>query len=132
MERDVVTSLSPRLLPWPDVSDEDWPTLIVGNGMSINVWQGFSYDRLYDEAGLDATTCRVFDELGTSNFERVLEALSHAEIVLDALGRSATSVSSHRQGSSRRTLRYGARYPRSLAGRAGLNASSDRERNGSS
>jgi hypothetical protein len=88
----VATSLTPRVRPWSDLAEDNWPTLLIGNGMSINVWNGFSYERLYDEAVLDATTLRVFDELGTSNFERVLEALSHAEIVLTALGRSATSV----------------------------------------
>src|SRR4051794_40805389 len=84
--------LSARLRPWSDFADDDWPTLFVGNGLSINVWPGFSYDRIYDEADLAAAAIHVFDELGTTNFETVLEAMMHAEIVLRGLGRGTGSV----------------------------------------
>jgi Domain of unknown function (DUF4917) len=86
----VVTTLGARLRPWSDYADEEWPTLFVGNGLSINVWHGFSYDRLYDQAALDTAAIHVFEELGTTNFEAVLEALMHAEIVLSALRRRTT------------------------------------------
>lgn len=90
--RVVPRSLSSQLQPWSDLLDDEWPTLFLGNGLSINVWSAFGYDRLYDEAPLDAAATRVFEELGTSNFEGVLESLMHAEIVLGALGRSTAAV----------------------------------------
>jgi hypothetical protein len=85
----VARRLSARLRPWSELGDAGWPSLLVGNGLSINVWSGFSYDRLYDEATLDTAAAQLFAELRTSNFEHVLEVLMHAELVLDALGRSA-------------------------------------------
>jgi hypothetical protein len=88
----VVSNLSARLRPWSDLVDDDWPTLLLGNGASVNVWDGFSYNRLYDEASLDAAVIQVFEELKTTNFERVLEAMMHTEIVLAALGKSTARV----------------------------------------
>jgi len=58
----------------------------------MNVWSGFSYRRLYDEATLDVAATQVFEALKTANFERVLEALMHAEIVLAALGRGTARL----------------------------------------
>jgi hypothetical protein len=96
-------SLTERLGPWSALADDEWPTLLVGNGLSINVWQGFSYQRLYDEAALDPAAMRVFSELRTSNFERVLEALWHTEIVTAALGRRTGSVRGAGFDTTRRT-----------------------------
>ena len=48
-----------RLHAWDKLSNSDWPTLLIGNGLSINVWSNFSYTRLLAQAGLnDAATTR--------------------------------------------------------------------------
>lgn len=85
-------TLRSTLDDWSMYDADEWPTLLTGNGLSINVWDGFSYSRPYDEASLSTTAVDVFHQLGTTNFETVLEALMHTEVVLDALGRSKSSV----------------------------------------
>lgn len=81
---------------WSDYADDDWPTLLIGNGLSINLWSGFRYDSLYDEAldqgTLAAAVQDIFTELNTTNFETALECLHHARIVLKALGRRTKQV----------------------------------------
>ena len=82
-----------RLDDWPDVQDgTEWPTLLVGNGASVNLWGVFAYPRLYDRANLSIATKAVFDDLGVTNFETVLEAIHHAHIVVDALEDSTEAV----------------------------------------
>lgn len=87
--------VSPRLTDWPDVEGlSDWPTLLLGNGASINIWSGFSYDRLFDQATLSAPAREVFNEMGTTNFESVLEAVMHAQVVLAAMSKGTSAVDS--------------------------------------
>jgi len=86
--------MTDRLQTWDKISNSDWPTLLVGNGLSINVWGHFSYDRLLAQADLNEAARQLFDDFGTVNFEVVLEALWHAERTLAALGRSAAMVNS--------------------------------------
>lgn len=78
-----------HLVAWPDIKPEDWRSLLLGNGFSINVWKRFAYTSLFDVATsgkvrpiLDTT---LFDKLGTNNFEEVLRALYHARIVDEQL-----------------------------------------------
>jgi hypothetical protein len=81
------------LRTWTDVlSDSDWPALLTGNGLSINVWGGFSYDRLLTEANFSGPAAQIFEELDTTNFEAVLEGLWHAQTVAKALGKKTKSV----------------------------------------
>ena len=41
-----------RLHPWARVANAyKWDTLLVGNGLSINVWSRFDYGELFDYAG---------------------------------------------------------------------------------
>lgn len=82
----------PQLEVWDDLSDRDWSTLLVGNGLSINLWPAFNYASLYDEADLDQSLTDIFDELETTNFEHCLECLSHARVVLSAFSRKTTRV----------------------------------------
>jgi hypothetical protein len=76
------------LLRWEDVKDEqDWKVLLLGNGMSINVWEPFGYERLLDEGANSQLTpedVALFD--GTPNFERVLADLNTAIRVCDVAG----------------------------------------------
>lgn len=74
-----------QLRTWEELAQAPWPTLLIGNGLSINVWHRFSYASLYDAAQLSQQAKTIFDTLDTTTFEGVLEALMHAEIVLDAM-----------------------------------------------
>jgi Domain of unknown function (DUF4917) len=82
-----------RLKTWADLKD-DWPweTLVVGNGLSINIWRQFSYGGLFAKADLDDAARRLFAKFDTENFEMVLEALWHAEEALAALGQDTAKV----------------------------------------
>jgi hypothetical protein len=82
-----------RLKDWADLTDGClWETLVVGNGLSINVWREFAYSRLFEQATLDRAARRLFSEFDTENFETVLEALWHAERTLAALERKTAGV----------------------------------------
>lgn len=83
------------LASWNDVrGGQRWGTLLLGNGLSINVWSGFSYSSLHERAvaerrsgGLSEDDARLFDVLsGTTNFERVLAELRAAIQVARACG----------------------------------------------
>lgn len=60
---------------WDDVAGLfDWETLLVGNGLSINVWDSFNYAKLYDHAKSQGDLTKAARDLfaTTPNFERVL------------------------------------------------------------
>jgi hypothetical protein len=63
-------ALDGSLEDWADVvGRHPWQGLLLGNGMSINVWGGFAYDRLFDHAksgALTADDLALFD--GSPNF----------------------------------------------------------------
>ena len=82
-----------ELKPWAEVAgDIMWPTLLIGNGASINLWGDFNYGSLYERADLSSVAQAVFSDLGVTNFETVLEAIHHAHVVVDALGRPTDDV----------------------------------------
>jgi hypothetical protein len=76
------------LFDWRDIATlHKWDTLLLGNGMSINIWEPFGYLKLYDRAklsGLSAKDRTLFSS--TPNFERVLADLLTAIRVNDAVG----------------------------------------------
>lgn len=76
------------LVDWRDIATRHrWDTLLLGNGMSINVWEPFGYRNLYDRArlgGLTEQDRKLFSS--TPNFERVLADLLTAIRVNDAVG----------------------------------------------
>src|SRR3954451_21814907 len=76
------------LFDWRDLAASyEWDTLLLGNGMSINIWEPFKYGKLYDRAKSDALSPRdrkLFSS--TPNFERVLADLLTAIRVNDAVG----------------------------------------------
>ncbi|MCG8555031.1 MAG: DUF4917 family protein [Proteobacteria bacterium] len=60
--------------------------LLLGNGFSIGCDPRFAYASLYDhacEAGLSDSAKRLFDRLGTNNFEGVMRALDDAQWVAE-------------------------------------------------
>jgi hypothetical protein len=76
------------LFDWQEIADEhSWDGLLLGNGLSINVWPNFAYDSLFDYVrggGLKRGDVRLFH--GTPNFERVLADLNTAIRVCEATG----------------------------------------------
>lgn len=68
------------LLDWQDVENRHkWEILLLGNGLSINVWPAFGYEQLFDHVrggGLRKSDLALFD--GSPNFERVLGDLRTA------------------------------------------------------
>ena len=76
------------LFDWRDIATAHrWDTLLLGNGMSVNIWEGFRYRKLYDRAkfgGLTSEDLLLFS--ATPNFERVLADLLTAIRVNDACG----------------------------------------------
>ena len=82
-----------RLLDWVDLENRSgWQTLVLGNGLSINIWSGFAYSNLFKRASLNHSACQLFSDFKTQNFETVLEALWHAERALAALEYDAGEV----------------------------------------
>jgi hypothetical protein len=85
-------ALDGSLPSWEEVVDaEQWQVLLLGNGLSINVWPQFAYRTLFDHArggGLTAEDLALFD--GTPNFERVLADLNTAIRVSQVAGVDAT------------------------------------------
>lgn len=81
-------TVTPSLDSWSRYAKDDWPTLLLGNGFSMNLWAGFSYTSLYDKASFAAPAEDLFTELKTTNFEQVLECIHHARLTEEALGRS--------------------------------------------
>jgi hypothetical protein len=87
---------------WPEVSGRaEWGAVLLGNGMSVNVWPGFAYRSLYETAArsrrLHAEDQRLFERFGTENFETVLAGLSTTIAALGALGRDAGVLEQHRR-----------------------------------
>jgi Domain of unknown function (DUF4917) len=82
------------LFDWREIADRHrWDTLLLGNGMSINVWAPFGYRKLYDHAkarGLTVRERRLF--ASTPNFERVLADLLTAIRVNEAAGIDVRSL----------------------------------------
>lgn len=81
---------------WSDVGWEDWSTIILGNGASIAIHQGFSYQSLRDVAsknGRLATAAPIFDEFKTADFEHVLLACWYADRVNRAMKVPSTNIS---------------------------------------
>jgi Domain of unknown function (DUF4917) len=76
------------LVQWDEIADDfEWKTLVLGNGLSINVWPRFAYRSLYDHArdeGLTEQDRALFAD--TANFERVLGDISTAIRVGEVVG----------------------------------------------
>lgn len=72
---------------------DDWKSLLLGNGFSINIWERFGYNSLYEvaqsqniETTLSPESIALFNHIGSSNFEDVLRILYHSKLVDQQLG----------------------------------------------
>lgn len=86
-------AVNENLLNWVDLRDIGWPDLLLGNGFSINIHEGFWYDNLKEVAcrpvigePLLEESKALFDAYTTTNFEDVLKSIYHAMQVDECLG----------------------------------------------
>lgn len=80
---------------WREIADaEAWQGLLLGNGLSINVWKPFGYQSLMEQAAKKAQLTDVDRALfdGTTNFERVLADVNTAVRVTEAIGVDASKL----------------------------------------
>lgn len=77
---------------WDDIADDNWPTLLIGNGASRAVSAKFAYDSLYAVAPLTQDDRDLFNALGTKNFEEVLNHLRTPSLVCAQLGHASADV----------------------------------------
>jgi hypothetical protein len=79
---------------WDDIAAlEDWQVLLLGNGLSINVWPSFGYRSLLDYAAraeLTQTDRALF--AGGTNFEAVLSDLINAIRICEIGGVGTTKL----------------------------------------
>lgn len=87
------TNVNDSLLTWNEISGLGWKDLLLGNGFSINIHNGFDYRNLKEVACRTAIgetlieESRVlFEAYDTTNFEDVLKSIYHALQVDDSLG----------------------------------------------
>lgn len=80
----------PEIVPWESIRDGFKDGLLLGNGASARVHQGFAYASLHQTAvqlgHVGPEVAAVFEKFGTSDFELVLRRLWHAQLVNQALG----------------------------------------------
>jgi hypothetical protein len=85
------------LSAWEEIEEEfESAALLVGNGLSINVWPPFEYGTLFEQAAkseLSDDDRALFD--GRSNFEMTLADLNTAIRVNEAVGMDATPIYEH-------------------------------------
>jgi hypothetical protein len=76
------------LYDWSELAEEGWSTLLLGNGMSINVSSDFDYRSLYGEAKkrelLGPRDEAVFELYETGNFEVALSKLRETILIAEA------------------------------------------------
>lgn len=87
------TKIDHHLVDWNEIEGEDWKSLLLGNGFSINIWSRFNYSSLYEvaqgqniETPLHQQSIALFNHIGSSNFEDVLRILYHSRLVDQQLG----------------------------------------------
>lgn len=84
-----------NLAHWSEITAEfdGWSALLLGNGLSMHVWNPFGYPSLFEKAGqvraLSDADRTLFRALDTSNFERVLADLAAAIRMAEALGQDS-------------------------------------------
>jgi len=82
---------------WAKLTSQfSFQALLLGNGSSIGLHGGFSYPSLYDLArskGSLGASQGVFAALQTTDFEQVLRAIWHAELVNHSLGNPSPIIS---------------------------------------
>lgn len=90
-----------QLVPYSLVPEEAKRNLLLGNGFSQGLHGLFQYGSLQqraEEAGLIGPEVRrLFERLGTSDFERVLSRLVEAKVINDAHGIASEPLEASRQ-----------------------------------
>lgn len=87
-----------HLPAWHEIKGlHPWDAILIGNGLSINIWEDYKYPSLYVKArehrdGLTDADVAVFEALGVQNFEAVLRELRSARVVLRALGQPTDEI----------------------------------------
>lgn len=72
---------------WDTIKGEfSGSSIIVGNGLSMNLWRGFGYKDLFEVANLSQVEKELFESLGTSNFEDCLASINEALRVNEVYG----------------------------------------------
>lgn len=78
-----------KIVDWSEIEEEFRDALVLGNGASIAIHQGFEYQSLLQEARrrflISKQVEDIFDHLCTRDFERVLLMLWHASRINKAL-----------------------------------------------
>lgn len=95
----VVTPKEP--IEWQEIAELEWPSVLIGNGLSRRFSNRFAYDSLFREAmrsvedahALTGDDQSLFTALNTKDFETVLSHLARAQVVLKALGKEAGFLS---------------------------------------
>lgn len=84
---------------WTEIKDaNDWNGLLLGNGASMALWEGFGYSSLFEIAANDIDNpltqrdIDLFDEFETKNFEQVLGYLAVTQRAANALGMDLKEV----------------------------------------
>lgn len=87
------------ILKWADLQadlqEENWDALLLGNGASIAIDDRFRYPSLYEKAypkEEKSTERKLFEKLETKDFEQVLLACRHAELVNDILEKDTNEI----------------------------------------
>ncbi len=82
-----------ELRRWSEIQELGWSDLLLGNGFSINIHNGFDYRNLKDVACRAAVgqtllpeSQALFNAYQTTNFEDILKSIYHALQVDEALG----------------------------------------------
>ncbi|HEX9990188.1 MAG TPA: DUF4917 family protein [Chloroflexia bacterium] len=96
-------ALDGNLLNWLEVEERhSWRDLLLGNGASLVVWDGFRYGSLFKTAcntnrhnQLQLKDLELFAAFNTENFEAILDKLSTAETVCSITDPNATSARGH-------------------------------------
>ena len=84
-----------RIESWSAHAGQSWQSILLGNGASIALHAGFGYGSLLQVAQLQnnlPSTGSLFSRFGTQDFERVLLACWHAEIVNQTLGAPSSHI----------------------------------------
>ena len=85
--------ITPDVRPWSSIADpESFKTLLVGNGLSINVWPSFNYGSLFREAQLPEDAKAIFTAIESTNFEEALRRLAEARTILDAANKEVSWI----------------------------------------
>lgn len=87
------TGIDEALRDWSDIEHRFANGILIGNGASRAVWDGFSYDSLYDEAVLRQRDRDLFEAFNTTNFEGILRNLQIGQVVCENTGHATARIS---------------------------------------